>query len=70
MLGDTLTNASNIVRKGRLGPGQSVCADLAAGTFKEHAAVAKEVASAHPYQDWLKSRYVLSISELLKFHGK
>lgn len=28
VLGDVLSNASNIVRKGRLGPGQMVCADL------------------------------------------
>lgn len=29
VLGDVLSNATNIVRKGRLGPGQMVCADLA-----------------------------------------
>ena len=29
VLGDVLSNASHIVRKGRLGPGQMVCADLA-----------------------------------------
>lgn len=28
VLGDVLTNASHVVRKGRLGPGQMVCADL------------------------------------------
>ena len=29
VLGDVLTNASHVTRKGRLGPGQMVCADLA-----------------------------------------
>ena len=28
VLGDVLTNASHVVRKGRLGPGQMICADL------------------------------------------
>lgn len=28
VLGDVLSNASHVVRKGRLGPGQMVCADL------------------------------------------
>lgn len=28
VLGDVLSNAANIVRKGRLGPGQMICADL------------------------------------------
>ena len=38
MLNDVLTNVGNVVRKGRLGPGQTVCADLAAGEFQgEHA---------------------------------
>lgn len=29
VLGDVLSNAKHVVRKGRLGPGQMVCADLA-----------------------------------------
>ena len=43
MLNDVLTNVGNVVRKGRLGPGQTVCADLAAGEFKENTQIAKEV---------------------------
>lgn len=31
VLGDVLSNADNIVAKGRLGPGQMVCADLTEG---------------------------------------
>jgi len=53
VLGDVLTNAGNVVAKGRLGPGQMVCADLLNGTFKENTAIAKEVATKKPYKDWL-----------------
>lgn len=33
MLGDEITNASNVVAKGRLGPGQMVLADIVDGKF-------------------------------------
>ena len=55
VLGDALTNAANIVAKGRLGPGQMVCADLAAGTFSGNTEIAKAVAGRAPYADWLAS---------------
>lgn len=60
MLGDTLSNASNVVRKGRLGPGQMVCADLSRGTFQNTQELAREVAAAHPYSKWLEDRYASS----------
>lgn len=41
VLGDVLTNAENIVAKGRLGPGQMVCADLTDGTFRTNTEIAK-----------------------------
>ena len=56
VLGDTLSNASNVIRKGRLGPGQMVCADLSKGTFQNTQQLAKEVAAAHPYSKWLEDR--------------
>jgi hypothetical protein len=31
VLGDVMSNAENVVAKGRLGPGQMVCADLETG---------------------------------------
>jgi hypothetical protein len=31
VLGDVMTNAENVVAKGRLGPGQMICADLETG---------------------------------------
>eukprot|EP00887_Chlorella_sp_A99_P001969 scaffold18.g1969.t1 len=54
VLGDVLTAAGNVTAKGRLGPGQMVCADLEAGTFHTNTEIAKEVATRQPYKDWLK----------------
>jgi len=53
VLGDVITNAKNIVRKGRLGPGHILLADIENGTFKEHKEVISELASAKPYREWL-----------------
>lgn len=55
VLGDVLSNAENVVAKGRLGPGQMVVADLEAGTFQENTEIAKDVASRAPYAEWLAS---------------
>ena len=49
VLDDVLTNVDNVVRKGRLGPGQTVVADLSSGTFKENTQIAKEVGRQAPY---------------------
>ena len=55
VLNDVLTNVDNVVRKGRLGPGQTVCADLTHGVFKEHGQIAKDIGARAPYQEWLSS---------------
>jgi hypothetical protein len=34
VLGDVISNAENVVAKGRLGPGQMVCADLETGAAR------------------------------------
>lgn len=52
VLGDVISNAENVVAKGRLGPGQMVVADLQTGTFLDNAAVCKSIASKHPYKEW------------------
>lgn len=62
VLGDVLTSADKITFKGRLGPGQMVCADLSKGTFQNTIDLAKEVAAARPYSDWLSNRYGSSAS--------
>jgi len=54
VLGDVISNAENVVAKGRLGPGLMVLADLQTGTFKENTEIAKEVCTAEPYAEWVK----------------
>jgi glutamate synthase (ferredoxin) len=53
VLGDVLSAAPHVVRKGRLGPGQMVVADLVAGSFAENTEIARTVAARAPYADWL-----------------
>lgn len=52
-MGDVLTNSDMVVAKGRLGPGQMVLADLAAGSFTTNTDIARAVATKHPYKEWL-----------------
>lgn len=44
---------SSIVQKGRLGPGQMINVDLATGEFKDNIAIKSEIASRHPYGEWI-----------------
>jgi len=53
VLGDVLSNATNVVAKGRLAPGQCVVADLASGAFLDNVAVSKAVAAKQPYKAWV-----------------
>ena len=55
VLDDVLTNVHNVVRKGRLGPGQMISANLVEGVFKESVQIAREVSTAQPYREWLAS---------------
>ena len=55
VLGDVMSNAGNIVAKGRLGPGQMVCADLAAGTFRGNTEIARDIATRAPYKAWVQT---------------
>eukprot|EP01082_Thalassiosira_pseudonana_P009607 g8482.t1.1.5e17418a g8482 g8482.t1 contig3:198870-203696(-) len=45
---------ADIVQKGRLGPGQMINVDLATGEFKDNIKIKSEIASRHPYGEWLK----------------
>lgn len=60
VLGDVLTRATDVVAKGRLGPGQTVVANLDDGTFKTNAEVAQEVAASAPYGEWMRGSKHLS----------
>uniref|UniRef100_A0A383V5K3 glutamate synthase (ferredoxin) n=1 Tax=Tetradesmus obliquus TaxID=3088 RepID=A0A383V5K3_TETOB len=53
VLGDVMSNAENIVAKGRLGPGQMVLADLETGAFGENASISKAIATKQPYKEWV-----------------
>ncbi|KAL7552362.1 hypothetical protein ACHAWF_015596 [Thalassiosira exigua] len=44
---------SDIVQKGRLGPGMMINVDLKTGEFKDNVAIKSEIASRHPYGEWI-----------------
>merc|ERR1719491_332400 len=44
----------DIVTKGRLGPGQMINVDLTTGEFKDNIKIKSEIASKHPYGEWMK----------------
>jgi len=46
-------NEADIVEKGRLGPGQMINVDLASGEFKDNIKIKSEIASRHPYGEWI-----------------
>uniref|UniRef100_A0A7S1BLT7 glutamate synthase (ferredoxin) n=1 Tax=Corethron hystrix TaxID=216773 RepID=A0A7S1BLT7_9STRA len=45
-----------IVEKGRLGPGQMISVDLVTGEFKDNIQIKSEIASRHPYGEWIKKQ--------------
>ena len=47
---------TTIVEKGRLGPGQMINVDLITGEWKDNIKVKSEIASRHPYGEWLKNQ--------------
>ncbi len=49
---------SEIVEKGRLGPGQMMVVDLESGEILHNWDIKQRVAQARPYKEWLQSRFV------------
>jgi len=47
---------ADIVEKGRLGPGQMINVDLTTGEFKDNIAIKSEIASRHPYGEWIANK--------------
>jgi glutamate synthase (ferredoxin) len=47
---------SDIVEKGRLGPGQMINVDLDSGEFKDNIKIKSEIASRHPYGEWIENQ--------------
>ncbi|MGY6554038.1 MAG: glutamate synthase large subunit [Wenzhouxiangella sp.] len=58
----------NVLRRGRLGPGQILVADLENGELLESAQVDNKLKNAAPWQDWLKSGIQYLDSELIDVH--
>jgi len=55
-------NEADIVEKGRLGPGQMINVDLSTGEFKDNIEIKSEIASRHPYGEWI-SKYRKDITK-------
>ena len=58
----------NVLRRGRLGPGQMLVADLEAGQLLESAQLDEKMKNAEPWQNWLKSGIQYLDSELIDVH--
>src|SRR5215207_6052174 len=44
---------ARVVRKGKVGPGQMIAADLQTGRFEDNAAIKSALAAQQPYAEWL-----------------
>ncbi len=58
----------HVLRRGRLGPGQILVADLDAGQLLESSDVDDQLKTAQPWQEWLKSGIQYLDSELIDVH--
>ena len=47
---------ADIIEKGRLGPGQMINVDLSTGEFKDNIKIKSEIASRHPYGEWIEKQ--------------
>ena len=52
-VGAVSIDEAKIVRKGKVGPGQMIAADLRRGVFEENHAIKTALASRRPYAEWL-----------------
>ena len=52
-VGTVPIDESRIIRKGKVGPGQMIAADLRRGIFEENSAIKSALASRRPYAEWL-----------------
>lgn len=53
-VGAVPVDEARILRKGKVGPGQMIAADLRTGRFEENDAIRGALAARQPYADWLK----------------
>ena len=52
-VGAVTVDEAKIVRKGKVGPGQMIAADLRRGVFEENHAIKTSLAARRPYAEWL-----------------
>jgi glutamate synthase (ferredoxin) len=52
-VGAVAVDEARIVRKGKVGPGQMIAADLRSGRFEDNAAIKSALAARQPYSEWL-----------------
>ncbi|MGC8853115.1 MAG: glutamate synthase central domain-containing protein, partial [Hydrogenobacter sp.] len=57
-----------IKKKGRLGPGDTLCVDLQKGEVRETDQILKELSQQKPYSEWLK-KHLVRLTDLLKDHS-
>ncbi len=56
---------SEVLKRGKLGPGQMLLIDLSRKTFEEDAEIKRRLSKAHPYQKW-NDNLVIQLSALCK----
>jgi len=58
-------SGKKLLKKGRLGPGDTLVVDLSTGEVKETDQILKELSSQKPYGEWLR-KHLLRLSEIIK----
>jgi len=52
-VGAVLVDDARVIRKGKVGPGQMIAADLRTGRFEDNAVIKSALAARQPYAEWL-----------------
>ncbi|MEO7909608.1 MAG: glutamate synthase large subunit [Roseiflexaceae bacterium] len=52
-VGAVIVDDARVIRKGKVGPGQMIAADLRTGRFEDNAAIKSALAARQPYAEWL-----------------
>ncbi len=52
-VGAVTIDDARVIKKGKVGPGQMIAADLRTGTFEDNKTIKSRLAAANPYAEWL-----------------
>ena len=58
-------SGKKIKKKGRLGPGDTLCVDLQKGKVRETSEILRDLSQQKPYSEWLK-KHLVRLTDLLK----